>query len=77
MMHFLEGKTLYGRIALSCGQTLWLDPVECRMLLKSDHNSIHDTVLPLCFLSYSRHQFDNSSIQSCARVEKGLLLMNC
>ena len=37
MMHFLEGKTLYGRIALSCGQTLWLDPVECRMLLKSDH----------------------------------------
>ena len=36
MVHYLEGRTIYGRVALSCGQTLWLDPAESKVLLKSN-----------------------------------------
>ena len=33
----LEGKVLYGKVALKCGETLWLDPIEQRITLEGNH----------------------------------------
>ena len=35
MKSYLEGAIVHGQIALSCNQTLWVDPAECKVELKS------------------------------------------